>query len=171
MCSDRTIAIDGEAYILRIDIPTHLAGHDKRIRTVIGDAIVLQSVVLVKGLQRNGFRPRLVTIEARHHQLSFHDEIGQFDGILIGYPTALFKCALLPDGDAFPIFSQCHTRTVGSGLRGTVDRFRAVPLCTRILLGVINAIDTTGSLHRLVEMQRVFQVFLSNICRSLFQYH
>ena len=133
--------------------------------------VVTQRTVLVDSHQGDGCRPCFMAVKARHHQLAVHHKILQLYGVFRCQSTDLIDDSFLPDDDASAVFCQCHTRLEGCGLARTIDGFGTIPLRTRMLLRVIDAIDTAGTLHRLVQVQRVLQVFLRYLVSSLLQHH
>ena len=163
--------IHRHAEVLCAALTPYLAGNDEGRRAVVGDAVVLQPHVLIQAEQRYGCRPRLVAVEARQHQLAVHHHVRQLDGVLVGHPAALLEEALLPDGYACAVVGQCHARQVGCRLLGTVDGLGAIPLGTRMFLGVVDAVDAAGALHGLVQLQRVLQVLLGYLAGGLLQHH
>ena len=162
--------INGHTDILALRAVT-LADDDECRRAVIGDAIVLQYAVLADGHQRHRCRPGLIAVIARHHQLTGHHEVGNVCGVFLCHPATLVEESFLPDGHTCSVVGQSHTGTIGCGIRRTVDGFGSIPLCASLLLGVIEAIDTAGTLDGLVEMQAVFQVLLGNFSFRLLQHH
>ena len=147
------IAVHHDADVLKLSGGDTSARHDEGRSAVVGDAVVLQAEVLVDLRQLHGLRPGLIAVEARHHQMAVHQEVGQLYGVFVSHPAAFLDGALLPYNYCLTAIGHSQTWPVGSGLGRTVNRFGLVPLGTGVLLGVVEVINAADLVHRHVERQ------------------
>ena len=164
------IAVHHDADVLILNAGDTSARHDEGRSAVVGDAVVLQAEVLVELRQLHGLRPCLIAVEARHHQMAVHHEVGQLHGVFVSHPAAFLDGALLPYNYCLTVIGHSQTWPVGSGLGRTVDRLGLVPLGTGVLLGVVEVIDAADLVHRHVKRQRILELLLGD-CRSSLLHH